>query len=64
MVSAGSKASKFVEESGFSEELKEQLQERIKASSFRSEHASAFAEVNMSVGYLQRICTALAEPPL
>ena len=47
---AGNRAGKLLEESGFSEDLKKKLQERIEASSFKAEHASAFAQANMPVG--------------
>ena len=45
----GKGARKAVEEAGFSEELKKQLEERFKQSKFRSENVVAFAEVNMPV---------------
>ncbi|KAL1297310.1 hypothetical protein AAFC00_004861 [Neodothiora populina] len=44
---SGRRAAKMVEESGFDEDLKRQLEERIKNASFKSEYASAFAQVNM-----------------
>jgi len=43
----GRSARKAVEEAGFSEDLKRQLEERIANASFRSDNASAFAQVNM-----------------
>ncbi|KAI9838297.1 MAG: hypothetical protein M1819_005565 [Sarea resinae] len=36
-----------VEDAGFSEELKRKLEEKIQAGNFRSENASAFAQINM-----------------
>lgn len=39
-----------VKEAGFSDDLKRELEEKIASASFRSEHASAFAEVNMPSG--------------
>ena len=38
-----------IHESGFSDELKKQLEARIKDSAFRSENAGAFAELAMPV---------------
>ena len=46
----GRSAIKAVEEAGFSEDLKRELEEKIANASFRSEHASAFAEVDMPAG--------------
>ncbi|KAI9792848.1 MAG: hypothetical protein M1833_001007 [Piccolia ochrophora] len=43
----GGQAKPIVEEAGFSEELKRQLEERIENSKFKAEHAAAFSEVNM-----------------
>ena len=43
----GKSAAKAVEEAGFSEELKRQLEEKILSAKFRSEHAQAFAQANM-----------------
>ena len=43
----GRSAQKAVEEAGFSEELKRQLEEKIASANFASENASAFAQVNM-----------------
>lgn len=48
----GRSAEKFIEEAGFSEELKRQLEERIKESTFRSENPAAFAQLNMPVCHL------------
>ena len=45
----GRSAKKALEEGGFSEELKRRLEERIQGSSFKSENAAAFAQVNMPV---------------
>lgn len=45
----GRGAEKFIEQAGFSEELKKQLEERIKDSTFKSENPAAFAQMNMPV---------------
>lgn len=45
----GQSAKKAVEEAGFSEELKWQLEARIQQSAFKSENAAAFAQANMPV---------------
>ena len=47
--SGGRSARKAMEEAGFSEELKRQLESRIEDSSFRSENPSAFAQTEMPV---------------
>ena len=49
MEEGGRSAKKAVEEAGFSEDLKKQLEERIAAGTFRSENASAFAQAEMPV---------------
>lgn len=61
--SGGKSARKFIEEAGFSEDLKRKLEQRIADANFRSEHASAFAQANMpaSAGKGTRD-TAAAEP--
>lgn len=43
----GKSARKAVEEAGFSDDLKRELEEKIANASFRSEHASAFAQATM-----------------
>ncbi|KAI9844121.1 MAG: hypothetical protein M1838_002317 [Thelocarpon superellum] len=43
----GRRAQHTLDESGFSDALKKRLEERIEASRFRSDHAAAFAEVDM-----------------
>lgn len=43
----GRGAAKAVEEAGFSEELKSQLERKIADATFRSEHASAFAQASL-----------------
>ncbi|KAK4502798.1 hypothetical protein PRZ48_006224 [Zasmidium cellare] len=43
----GRSARKAVEEAGFSEDLKRELEKKIADASFRSDNASAFAQVNM-----------------
>ena len=45
----GKGARKAVEEAGFSEELKQRLEERIQESRFRSDNAAAFAEITLPV---------------
>lgn len=50
VVQKGSKsASKAIDEAGFSEELKQRLQERIEATRFKSENAAAFAQATLPV---------------
>lgn len=49
MLTGGRSARKNMQEAGFSEELKRQLEQRIADSSFKSEHAAAFSIVNMPV---------------
>ncbi|KAL9124381.1 MAG: hypothetical protein Q9217_006283 [Psora testacea] len=46
----GKSAKKAVEEAGFSKELRQKLEARIQESSFKSENAAAFAELNMPSG--------------
>ncbi|KAH8700519.1 hypothetical protein BGW36DRAFT_395593 [Talaromyces proteolyticus] len=43
----GRSARKNIEEAGFSDDLKKQLEEKIKMSTFKSENAGAFSVVNM-----------------
>lgn len=45
----GRSAKKAIEEGGFSEELRRQLEARIQDSSFKSENPAAFAQLNMPV---------------
>lgn len=45
----GRGARRAVEEAGFSEQLKKQLEERLEQSKFKSEHATSFAEVTLPV---------------
>lgn len=45
----GRGARRAVEEAGFSEQLKKQLEERLEQSKFKGEHATAFAEVTLPV---------------
>ena len=47
--SSGGRAEKVIEESGFSEELKKRLEDRILDTKFRNENVQAFAEVSMPV---------------
>lgn len=44
-----------VKEAGFSGQLKQQLEERLQQSQFKSEHAAAYAEINMPVRFLYHI---------
>ncbi|KAK4553091.1 hypothetical protein LTR86_009818 [Recurvomyces mirabilis] len=46
--SGGRSARKAVEEAGFGDDLKRQLEEKIAAASFRSENANAFAQAGLS----------------
>jgi len=48
ILEGGRAGRKAVEEAGFSEELKMKLLERVEASKFRSENATAFAEAGLS----------------
>ena len=43
----GREAKRFVENTGFSEELKKKLEARIEDTKFRNENSAAFAEINM-----------------
>jgi len=45
----GRSMKKAIEEGGFSENLKKQLETRIQDSKFKSENPAAFAEINMPV---------------
>ncbi|KAL1979830.1 hypothetical protein VTN96DRAFT_5065 [Rasamsonia emersonii] len=47
LLEGGRSARKSIQEAGFSEELKQQLEERVKASAFKSENAAAFSVANM-----------------
>ena len=44
---AGSRASKTIEEAGFSDELRQRLEAKIKDAQFKSDNAAAFAQVEM-----------------
>jgi hypothetical protein len=48
LLEGGRAGRKAVEEAGFSEELKQRLLEKVEAQRFRSENASAFAEVGLT----------------
>ena len=52
--SSGRRASKVIEEAGFSEELKKRLEARILDNQFRSENATAFATANLPVRFPSR----------
>ena len=43
----GRSAARAIEEAGFNEDLKKQLEEKIKAADFKNKNAAAFAQVNM-----------------
>ncbi|KKK23741.1 hypothetical protein ARAM_007550 [Aspergillus rambellii] len=47
MLEGGRSARRNLQQAGFSEELKKQLEERVAAASFRSEHAAAHSVVDM-----------------
>ncbi|EPS27934.1 hypothetical protein PDE_02878 [Penicillium oxalicum 114-2] len=47
IVQGGRSAQRNIENAGFSEELKRQLEERVKAASFKSEHAAAHSILDM-----------------
>lgn len=49
MVEGGRSARRNIEHAGFSEDLKKQLEERVLAASFRSEHAAAHSFLDMPV---------------
>lgn len=55
--SGGQSGRKAVEEAGFSDELKQQLEAKIQDSSFKNENPAAFAQLNMPVSYA--FCTYL-----
>ena len=54
----GRGASKAIDEAGFSEQLRKELEDRFQQSRFKSENAAAFSEVNMPV------CLSIAVPRL
>ena len=58
--SGGQTARKAVEEAGFSEELKRQLEAKIQDGHFRNKNPAAFAQVNMPVRHfpLPLLCIA------
>ncbi|KAJ5157123.1 uncharacterized protein N7482_008223 [Penicillium canariense] len=47
ILEGGRSARRNIEHAGFSEDLKKQLEERVKAASFKSEHAAAHSILNM-----------------
>jgi hypothetical protein len=49
ILEGGRSARRNIEHAGFSEELKQQLEERVKAASFKSEHAAAHSILDMPV---------------
>lgn len=49
MLEGGRSARRNIENAGFSEDLKKQLEERVLASSFKSEHAAAHSILDMPV---------------
>lgn len=50
ILEGGRSARRNLQEAGFSEELKKRLEEKIKESAFKNEHAVAFSIANMPVG--------------
>lgn len=57
LLEGGRSAQKNIEAAGFSDDLKAQLEEKIKTSTFKSENAAAFSVVNMPVS------TTYTQPP-
>lgn len=51
ILEGGRSARKNIEAAGFSDDLKAQLEEKIKASTFRSENAGAFSVANIPVSF-------------
>lgn len=49
MLEGGRSAQRNMQQAGFSEDLKRQLEERVKAASFKSEHAAAHSILDMPV---------------
>lgn len=49
LLEGGSSARRNIEQAGFSEELKQQLEERVKAASFKSENPIAHSILDMPV---------------
>lgn len=54
ILEGGRSAQRNMEQAGFSEDLKRQLEERVKAASFKSEHAAAHSILDMPVSVLPR----------
>lgn len=61
MLEGGRSARRNIEHAGFSEELKKQLEERVAAAAFKSEHAAAHSIVDMPVcdvhGLIEQLLT-------
>ena len=49
MLEGGRSARRNIDQAGFSEDLKKQLEERVLAASFKNEHAAAFSILDMPV---------------
>lgn len=49
MLEGGRSARRNIEHAGFSDDLKQQLEERVKAASFKSDHAAAHSILDMPV---------------
>ncbi len=49
ILEGGRSARRNIEQAGFSEDLKKQLEERVKAASFKSEYAAAHSILDMPV---------------
>jgi hypothetical protein len=62
MLEGGRSARRNLEQAGFSEDLKRQLEERVKAASFKSEHAAAHSILDMPVSAGQGTRETAAAP--
>lgn len=51
MLEGGRSARRNIEHAGFSDDLKQQLEERVKAASFKSDHAAAHSILDMPVWF-------------
>jgi hypothetical protein len=52
ILEGGKSAQRNMQEAGFSEDLRKQLEERVKAAAFKSEKAAAFSVLDMPVSIL------------
>ncbi|KAJ5278861.1 hypothetical protein N7478_004233 [Penicillium angulare] len=62
LLEGGSSARRNIQHAGFSEDLKKQLEERVKAASFKSEHAAAHSILDMPSSAGQGTREAAAAP--